>query len=59
LTNQKQELIKAAMLGNASGLYEQAKWFQRRNSKTMINQKKDLPIAAMFFNGLGRNEKGF
>jgi hypothetical protein len=31
LTNQQQELNKAAMLGNASGRYEQAKWFQRRN----------------------------
>ena len=31
LTSQKQELNKAAMLGNASGRYEQAKWFQKRN----------------------------
>jgi hypothetical protein len=31
LTNQKQELNKTAMLGNASGRFEQAKWLQRRN----------------------------
>jgi hypothetical protein len=33
-----------------------AKRFQRRILKKPANQKQELPVAAMFVNGLGRNE---
>jgi hypothetical protein len=34
-----------------------AKWFQRRFLKKSVNQKQELPVVAMFVNGLGRNEQ--
>ena len=35
-----------------------AKWFQRRRFlKKSVNQKQELPVAAMFVNGSGRNEQ--
>ena len=34
-----------------------AKRFQRRRFKKSANQKQELPVVAMFFNGLGRNEQ--
>jgi hypothetical protein len=33
-----------------------AKWFQRRFLK-LTNQKKELPMVAMFVNGSGQNEQ--
>ena len=33
-----------------------AKRFQRRRLKKSANQKQELPVVAMFVNGLGRNE---
>jgi hypothetical protein len=34
-----------------------AQWFQRRRfKKKQANQKQELPVAAMFVNGSGRNE---
>jgi hypothetical protein len=32
-----------------------AKWFQRRRFKKSVNQKQELPVAAMFVNGSGQN----
>ena len=32
-----------------------AKRFQRRNLKKIANQKQELPMAAMFVNGSGKN----
>jgi hypothetical protein len=32
-----------------------AKWFQEKNWKKLTNQKQELPVAAMFVNGSGRN----
>ena len=34
-----------------------AKRFQRRRLKKTANQKQELPVVAMFVNGLGRNEQ--
>ena len=34
-----------------------AKRFQRRRLKKSVNQKQELPVAAMFVNGSGRNEQ--
>jgi len=35
-----------------------AKRFQKRRfKKKLANQKQELPVAAMFVNGLGRNEQ--
>jgi hypothetical protein len=34
-----------------------AKRFQRRRLKKSANQKQELPVAAMFVNGSGRNEQ--
>jgi hypothetical protein len=33
-----------------------AKRFQRRSFYISTNQKQELPVVAMFVNGLGRNE---
>ena len=33
------------------------KWFQRKDLKKSANQKQELPVAAMFVNGLGQNEQ--
>jgi hypothetical protein len=33
-----------------------AKRFQRRSFYKSANQKQELPVVAMFVNGLGRNE---
>ena len=34
-----------------------AKWFQRRILKISQSEKQELPVAAMFVNGSGRNEQ--
>jgi hypothetical protein len=34
-----------------------AKRFERRRLKKTVNQKQELPVAAMFVNGSGRNEQ--
>ena len=34
-----------------------AKWFQRRRFFKSANQKQQLPVAAMFVNGSGQNER--
>ena len=38
-------------------LFHLAKQFQRRRFQKSTNQKQELPIAAMFANGSGRNEQ--
>jgi hypothetical protein len=35
------------------------KYFQRRDLKKVSHQKQELPVAAMFVNGSGRNEIRF
>jgi hypothetical protein len=65
-TNQKQELTNRDDMSNfyrgssIDASYQVsvhlAKWFQRRRIlKKLINQKQELPVAAMFVNGSGRN----
>jgi hypothetical protein len=33
------------------------KWFQRRSLEIDQSEKKELPVGAIFVNGLGRNEQ--
>jgi hypothetical protein len=36
-----------------------AKQFQRRRFLTLANQKPEMPLAAIFVGGMGRNEEFF